>query len=129
MKIFDANHILRLILHDNAEMAEQAENLIDVYTIYVPYAVLAEVCYVLTKVYSVERQETVRVMSDFVSIDHVKTDNRNLSLRCLEIYGKSSLDFVDCLLCAYHTELGYEICTFDKKMLRMMKRLDEDNTG
>lgn len=36
MRIFDANHILRLILQDNAEMAEQAENLLDMYEVYVP---------------------------------------------------------------------------------------------
>lgn len=80
----------------------------------------------LTKVYHIKRQETTKVMADFVSIGHVKTDSRRLSLRCLEICGGSSLDFVDCLLCAYHTELGYQICTFDKKMLHLIKRLDEE---
>lgn len=125
MKVFDANHVLRFILQDNAEMADHVEALLDAYSVYVPYEVLAEVCYVLTKVYGIERKEAAAAIDAFLSVDGVKTDHANVMTRCLELYSRSSLDFVDCLLCAYHTELGYEICTFDKKLLRMIRMLDE----
>ena len=125
MKVFDTNHILRFILQDNEEMADHVEHLLNSYTVYVPYEVLAEACYVMTKVYGIDRKDAAAALQAFLAIEHVRTDHTAVSRRCLNLYSHSALDFVDCLLCAYHAELGHEICTFDKKMLRMIRTLDE----
>ena len=45
-------------------------------------------------------------------------------LKALRYFGDTSLDFADCLLCAYHTVSGYEICTFDKKLNNFIMRED-----
>lgn len=38
----------------------------------------------------------------------------------LILFAETTLDFVDCLLIAYNKCYGYEVLTFDKKMIRQL---------
>ena len=51
--IIDANVILRCILNDNQQLAMQAKSLIENNDCFVPNEVIAEVVFVLQKVYNV----------------------------------------------------------------------------
>ncbi|MBR3623534.1 MAG: PIN domain-containing protein, partial [Selenomonadaceae bacterium] len=53
--IFDANMILRYILEDNEKMADEVEEYIALYNVVITLEVVAEVVYVLRKVYCAER--------------------------------------------------------------------------
>jgi Predicted nucleic-acid-binding protein, contains PIN domain len=55
MNIVDANLILRYLLQDSAQFIEQARDKIEDHNIFIPNEVIAEVVYVLEKVYKVER--------------------------------------------------------------------------
>jgi len=59
MVIIDANAILRYVLRDNAEMAKKVHELISSCKVTVRYEVMAEVLYVLEKVYHMPRNEIV----------------------------------------------------------------------
>lgn len=124
MKILDANYALRFILQDNKEMAQQARAEIVSGIVFVPDAVLAEIVHVLSKTYGIDR----RVVSDsvlmFTEIQNVKTQNQQVVRKCLQYYAERSLDFVDCLLAAYHVIEGHDVCTFDKKLCKLMERMD-----
>ena len=70
MVLFDTNMILRYLLNDNKEMAEQAEKYIEHEDVLVTIEVIAEVIYVLKGVYSLEREkisDTVKAFLDLVS--------------------------------------------------------------
>ena len=51
-------------------------------------------------------------------------DMRVLEL-ALDTYGARSLDFVDCVLYAYHVVKGAELATFDKKLLKLLRQRSE----
>ena len=62
MVLVDANVILRHVLKDNAEMAQKVEDLLKTNKVYVGFEVIAEVVYVLEKVYKVERNDIVNTL-------------------------------------------------------------------
>ena len=126
MKILDTNMILRFLLDDNAEMAEQVENIINSNKVLILPEVVAEVIYVSVKVYKLGRKDVSDGLIALLDMDNVETNCGNALYKAIKLYSRVSLDFVDCLLCAYHTVLGYEICTFDKKLNNLIKRESED---
>lgn len=125
MKLLDANYALRFILNDNEEMAQQVREEILSGFVFVPDVVLAEIVYVLSKTYGVDRKTVADSVVKFTGIHNVQTQNQEVVQKCMEIYSDISLDFVDCLLAAYHVVEGYEICTFDKKLRKIIDRADK----
>lgn len=126
MKILDENMILRYLINDNIEMADKVEEIIDSNEVLILPEVIAEVIYVMRSVYKRERSEIVSGLIDFLDMENVKTNCGNVLYEGIKLYGPVSLDFVDCLLCAYNTVSGYEICTFDKKLNNLIKRKREE---
>ena len=110
--------ILRYLLNDNAAMAKAAEQHIDAGDAAVTIEVIAEVVYVLKGIYAMAREliaETVKAFLELV------TCRERAVLDCaLDAYRDHSLDFVDCVLYAYHRIAGAGIATFDKKLLRLI---------
>ncbi len=120
MKLLDTNMILRYLLNDNEEMANEAESLILEDSVYVTIEVMAEVVYVLKGVYSIEREKIKTSLLEFLS--EVQSNDMEV-LKCgLETYAEQSLDFVDCILYAYNRIMGYEIKTFDKKLRHLLNQ-------
>ena len=120
MVIFDANMILRYLLNDNQTMADKAERRLEFGDVYVTIEVLAEVVYVLKGVYSMERKLITDTIKGFLGL--VKCQYIEVVNTALDIYEKSSLDFVDCVLFGYHSVEGAEIATFDKKLLHLINK-------
>lgn len=118
MKLLDANMILRYLLNDNEEMADEAEALISEGSVQVTIEVMAEVVYVLKGVYSIERGKIKDSLFNFLS--EVQAKDMDILKAGLEAYAEKNLDFVDCILYAYHSVRGYEIKTFDKKLRRLL---------
>jgi len=122
MLLIDANAILRYILCDNAEMAEQVEELLENKVVTLRNEVLAEVVYVLSKVYKLPRNEIHAVIVQFLDLESVQIENKVVVVLALETFSQTRLDFVDTLLYAYHILKGVNIFTFDKKLISKMKQ-------
>ena len=122
MIIFDANMILRYLLNDNEEMADIAENYLKSDKVYVTIEVIAEVVYVLKRIYSMERNMISDTIVDFLKL----VQSRDLSVLnfALDTFKKYNLDFVDCVLYAYYELQGIEVATFDKKLQRLIRDAD-----
>ena len=124
MILLDANVILRYLLNDHEQMSAQAEKYIQEENACMTIEVAAEVVYVLRRVYSVERNkisESVKCI-----LNQISCTEPDVLQEALSIYGETSLDFVDCVLCAYHAIKGYEIRTFDKKLMKRLKQEQPD---
>lgn len=121
MVMFDANMILRYLLNDDSKMAEISEQYIDSRNVTVTIEVIAEVVYVLKGVYALERNEIANAISQF--IDLISCAEKDVLLLALSTFGEQNLDFVDCVLYAYHRITGIEIATFDKKLLKLIKAI------
>lgn len=118
MVMFDTNMILRYLLNDNAAMAEKAEQYLEAGDVSATMEVIAEVVYVLKGVYSLERDKIVDTIRKFLELVNFR-ESEVLNL-ALDTFGERNLDFVDCVLYAYHKLQGVEIATFDRKLLKLM---------
>ena len=120
----DANIIVRYVIGDDAAMAEKAEEAVNAHTIFILPEVFAEVVYVLTKVYGIERTDVADSMLEL--LDFVSTTAPAVMQKAFECYRESRLDFVDCILAAYRIAEGKEILTFDKKLNNFIARKVEE---
>ncbi|MCL2062916.1 MAG: PIN domain-containing protein [Candidatus Cloacimonetes bacterium] len=116
----DANAILRYILNDNNEMAGKVRDLLDEFKVFVRYEVLAEVIYVLNKVYLLPRNEIVEGINIFLSEPNVETESSKVLTLALEKYAAVNIDFVDCILYSFRALYGFEVFTFDKKLISLL---------
>jgi len=123
MLLIDANAILRYMLYDNSEMADKVRELIENTKITVRYEVMAEVVYVLNKVYQLPQNEIVDGISIFLSLRNVETESEEVLSLALRTYAEKKMDFVDCVLYGFKAIRGYDVFTFDKKLNTMMQKL------
>ena len=120
MQLIDANVIIRCILNDCPEMTAKAAEIIDAGA-YTKPEILAEVVYVLQKVYSVQRPEIRNMLNKILEV--VSCTEKECVIFAMDLYASVSLDFVDCLLIAYHKVNNENIFSFDKKL---NKHLNDD---
>lgn len=125
MKMLDTNMIIRYLIRDNEDMAEQVKHILKTEEVLVLPEVIAEVIYVMIKVYEYDRIIVADTLLRFANLSAVVLDKPEVVKTGLKFFRDTSLDFVDCLLCAYHTEQGYEICTFDKKLNKLIEKNDK----
>ena len=118
MQMLDTNMVLRYLLNDSREMADEAETIIKEGSVLLTTEVVAEVVYVLKGVYSVERGQIASCLLEFLS--EVIIPEEQVVRLGLETYAEQNLDFVDCILYAYNRVKGYEVKTFDKKLQKLL---------
>lgn len=80
--------------------------------------VVAEVIYVLKRVYSVDREEIKESVLGFLF--EVQVEEREVLALGIETYAEQNLDFVDCILYAYKRVKKCDILTFDKKLKKLL---------
>lgn len=119
--IIDANVILRCILNDDKNMALQAKNILEQNNCFAPNEVIAEVVFVLLKVYKVPRSEICLLLTN--SFKYYKVQDIDLLRESLHFFSETNLDFVDCILAAYHSVKYENVFTFDKKLSNFMNRI------
>ena len=123
MVFIDANAILRYILRDNADMADKVRDLVATTKVTVRYEVLAEVVYVMNKVYTMPRAEIADFIKAFLSLSNVETESEEVLTKALTTYAEVNMDFVDCLLYGFKAVYGHDVFTFDKQLNSMINKL------
>jgi predicted nucleic-acid-binding protein len=119
MIILEANYILRFLLKDNDEMYEIAKECIKNNDCIIENEVLAEVVFVLLKVYKVKKIDIKKSLISFISFENIVISNKDDIINSLEVFSGKNLDFVDSILCVKSKK--YEIKTFDKKLNKCIK--------
>ena len=116
----DTNYLLRYVLNDIPEQAEKAAAIImqgaEIYPEIVPEAV-----YVLQKIYRIERKDVSAALLDV--LDDVSVERKKQIQEALALYGKTNLDYVDCLLLSGFLYDKKDFATFDKKLQNRKKSL------
>lgn len=126
VRVVDTNVILRYLLRDVEELYAKAEKIITETMngktmIFIPQSVIAEVVFVLQKVYKVPRDEIASVLEFFIQLRNCKIQDGEIIKRAISIYKETNLSFVDALLCAFKAEKGYSLETFDEALLKKCK--------
>ncbi len=116
----DANIIIRYIMNDDEEMATKAESAVNNRTLFILPEVFAEITYVLTKLYGIDRIDVANSMLEL--LDFVTTSCPEIMRKTFVYYRESKLDFVDCILAAYKVLESKEILSFDKKLNSFITR-------
>ena len=83
---------------------------------------LAEVVYVLTKVYALNRNEVSVELIEFFDNTNCRVSQQDAIIIALKLFGEKNLDFVDCVLVGYKTAYKTEIITFDKKLNKLLSK-------
>lgn len=123
MKIVDANFILRYLLNDNEEQANEAYSILSNNTVSLLNEVVAEIVYVLEKVYNIDRSKICSELKDLIANVNIQVDDSDLLMEALNKYESSKLDFIDTVLYAYSKVKNAEIYTFDKKLINAIKAI------
>ena len=83
--------------------------------------ILAEVIYVLKRIYKYEKSEISSTLKKLLLYKHLYTENKLVTFEALDIYSNKNIDFADSLLCAKKKLEGFEIVSFDKDIGRCLK--------
>jgi len=121
MILLDANYILRFLLKDNLKMYKISKECIANNSCLISNEVLAEVVFVLLKVYNINKEEISQTLINFLNYDNIVIDNKTTIINSLKIFAEKNLDFVDCILCAKSGK--YTIKTFDKQLSKCIKNI------
>ncbi|MGN0739349.1 MAG: PIN domain-containing protein [Treponema sp.] len=116
----DANIIVRYIINDDKIMAEKAESAVNERQLFILPEVFAEITYVLTKVYGIDRTDVANSMLELLNF--VSTPFPAIMKNAFDFYRESNLDFVDCILAAYSIYDDRQILSFDKKLNSFIAR-------
>lgn len=114
MQLIDANVILRYLLNDSPEMSQKARVLVASGSVYTKPEIIAEVIYVLKGVYGIDKDGTREFIHSV--LDDISCAEEECVRMAMDIYASISLDFVDCLLIAYHRINKENVFSFDKKL-------------
>ena len=117
MPIVDANIILRYLLNDHPVLSPRAKEMI-LSGAQTTTEVLAEVVYVLARVYKVDRPAIAAGLESF--LHEIVVPEKSAIIYACRLFGSRSLDFVDCLLAGYHHMNGSKILTFDMKLGKVL---------
>jgi len=116
MQIVDANIILRYLLNDQADFYERAAAVIDGQDVWIPFEVVAEVVYVLEKLYGVPRNAIKVSLSMLISCENISVNYKDVLEIALQFYDRKNIDFVDALLLGYNHARKYRVHSFDKRL-------------
>lgn len=120
MVIADANTMLRCIIGDDPHKIAELDQKRKLGPILYPIEVIAEVVYVLIKVYEVSRNDCANAIIQFLNTRNITCTNEKIVFMALNTFPENKLDFIDNVLYAYHMEFDAEIYSYDKKLLKLI---------
>lgn len=80
--------------------------------------IVAELVYVLgsRRLYNLPRSEVVRLVQPLIEIRGLRIDHKRSVLAALELYGRTGLDFEDCLAIEHSHRIGcHAIVSYDRE--------------
>lgn len=126
MVMADANTMIRCIIGDDEKKIHELQEIRATQEIIYTLEVIAEVVYVLTKVYTVSRKDTSNAIQRFLKSKNIVCSNNEITIKALQLFADNHLDFVDNILVAYHQLQGVMIYSYDRKLMNVLNRLDNE---
>ena len=121
MTLIDANVILRYLTREPPEQAEQARSIIAAGA-FTTMEIIAEVVYVLLKVYGLSREEISAAVMGIAG--EVLIADYDVLSYAMEYFQRRSLDFVDCVIAARASVRQEDVFSFDKKLMAFIDKLN-----
>jgi predicted nucleic-acid-binding protein len=83
--------------------------------------VLAEIYFVLLKVYGLPKQSIIGDLKTVLSLDGIVGDNKIILFEALNILERKNIDFIDALICAKAKLQNYDILSFDNDLKKCVR--------
>lgn len=127
MHLIDANIIVRFLTADHEEHFQKAKEILlkiesREMEAEILDGVLAEVYFVLLKVYGLPKQSIIKDLKTILSLDGIVGDNKIILFEALSILERKNIDFVDALICAKAKLQNYDILSFDNDLKKYIKQ-------
>ena len=121
--IVDTNALLHFLLNDVPAQRKTVEKLLrqarnKEVLILVPQIVIFEMEFTLRKYYLTPKDKIIEKLQPIVTMNFIEIENRQPFIMALGYFAGYNISFVDCFLLARSRIEGYELFTFDKKILR-----------
>lgn len=117
----DANVVLRFLRNDDPVQSPAAARLFESsksgsVTLCLSAVILAEIFYVLVKVYGLRRPEAASKLLPFIRSDVIDVENRHRASDTLLRIIAANVDFGDAYLAASAAETGAKVASFDRDL-------------
>jgi predicted nucleic-acid-binding protein len=89
-------------------------------------SVLTECVYVLTKFYKIPRQRAVKELIMLFHYKGIINPDADSLIKALQIFSKSSIAIVDCIIITKAEKPNYDIYTYDKKLIKIKNQIDSN---
>jgi predicted nucleic-acid-binding protein len=103
------------------DMAVAVKNELDEGNGHITVEVVAEMIYVLNKIYKIERHIIADNLQKLIEMDYTLIAEHKVVSYALSEFAATKLDFIDCLLIGYAKIKGCSIFTFDKALIKRLK--------
>jgi predicted nucleic-acid-binding protein len=117
--VLDANAILRYLINDIPDQADQVSQILMNREVLVLPEVIAEVIYTMAKYYNYDKTSLCQKILIF--LQDAECDSEIL-IHAINTFSEDKFDFVDCILLEYDKLPEYEIFTFDKKLKKQLNK-------
>lgn len=126
-RLIDTNIILRFLRRDDPSLSGKARVLFvqaegGAFLCYIDEATVAEVVWVATSVYKMNREDIVNGLEELLAKEWVVNLRKHTILRALTFYRMSMLNYIDCWLLAVSAEKHIPLETFDMKLGKLQKK-------
>ncbi len=105
------------------DLADKAALIIENDQVFIPVEIIAEIVYVLEKVYKVDRNDIFSSLNGLTDYENINVDEQEVVCSALRFYTSLRLDFVDCLLLSYHRIKHLQVETFDEKLRKQLEKI------
>ncbi|MFC1600488.1 PIN domain-containing protein [Patescibacteria group bacterium] len=124
----DTNAVLRFLLNDVSSQHKKVKTLVTKASrkeiaLNIPEIVVFETIFALTTYYGFDKNRVIDAVETITSAHYLDVENRKFFLEGINLFRQSKVEFVDCFLVAKCTHGGYELFSFDKKLLKLINSL------
>lgn len=124
--LLDTNTLLRFLLNDNPDQANQIEQLFHrakdkQIQLILPQIIIFEIVFALEKYYKFQKEDIIYKMYSIVSTVYLKVQNRIIFYQALRLWRDRSISFVDCFLVIYASGHKAQVFSFDKDLNKLLR--------
>ena len=123
----DTNILVRYVVNDDAEQAQQAKELLRDNRVFISKTVILETEWVLRGVYKLPQESVLKGLLSILGLENVSLENEYQIAQAIEYY-QQGLDFADALHYVANKQID-NFYTFDEKFVKKSQLLSLKVTG
>lgn len=126
--IIDTNVLLRFLLKNVPHQAEEARKVFKQaekgeIKLIIPQIVIFEIIFQLIKLYKFEKNKVIEAIKIILNTDYFEIQDNEVFQEALKKFKLANISFANCFIASYSEKQKGEVFTFDKKLIKLSKKL------